>query len=134
MFDTIRVEGNKEYFKRADGKIVYRFADETKDYRVDELHPEVIRQLDRAREQYNYPSKPMIDNLIKMQSQAVQKAVNYVKYRLLGECNYIEVFKTDFDREAEAAHQEAEIENLKRQIEDLTFICQTILQNMEKSS
>lgn len=134
MFDTIRIEGNKEYFKRADGKVVYRFADETIGYRVDELHPEVIRQLDRARAIYNYPSKPMVDNLIKMQAEAVQKAINYIKYRLLGECTYTEVFKTDFQKEAENVQQAQKIESLERQIEDLTFICQTILQNMEKKS
>ena len=47
----------------------------------------------------------MIDNLIHMQEFSVEKAVTYVKYRLLGEATYLDVFGRDAeDRRAAQQH------------------------------
>lgn len=94
-----------EYYRLDDGRLVSQPVDDTVNYRTDELAPEVIEVLNRSRARYWYPSRPMIDNLIKMQELSVEKAVTYVKYRLLGEATYLDVFgKEAEDRRAAQAH------------------------------
>lgn len=94
-----------EYYRLDDGRLVSQPVDDTVNYRTDELAPEVIEVLNRSRARYWYPSRPMIDNLIKMQELSVEKAVTYVKYRLLGEATYLDVFGQDAeDRRAAQAH------------------------------
>lgn len=79
--------------------------DDTDGYRAYELAPEVSDALNRARELHRYPSRPMIDNLIHMQEFSIEKAVTYVKYRLLGEATYLDVFGRDAeDRRAAQQH------------------------------
>lgn len=94
-----------EYYRLDDGRLVSQPVDDTVNYRTDELAPEVIEVLNRSRARYWYPSRPMIDNLIKMQELSVEKAVTYVKYRLLGEATYLDVFGQEAeDRRAAQAH------------------------------
>mgnify|MGYP007128358999 CR=1 FL=1 len=98
-------EKGLEYYKNADGRLVSQLIDETIGYRAAELAPEVTEALDRARAMHNYPSRPMIDNLVHMQEASVEKAVTYVKYRLLGEATYLDVFGRDAeDRRAAQQH------------------------------
>ena len=131
MFDTVKKEGNKEYFYRQDGKMVFRFADDTIGYRYDALRPEVSEQLQRARAVHNYPTRPMVDNLIRMQAENPQKAVNYVKYRLLGECGYLDVYGKDIQADCQRAAADEKIKQLEADIKELTYICNLILQKIE---
>lgn len=94
-----------EYYRNADGKLVSQPMDDTDGYRSSEIAPEVSDALNRARKLHHYPSRPMIDNLIHMQEFSVEKAVTYVKYRLLGEATYLDVFGRDAeDRRAAQQH------------------------------
>lgn len=131
-FETIKVEEDKEYFFRPDGKIAFRFRDDTIGYRVDELRPEVMTQLDRARSIYRYPTRPMIDTLVKMQEENPQKAVNYVKYKLLGECGYLDVYGKDIQIDCQRAAADEKIIQLESEVKELTFICKLILQKIDK--
>lgn len=116
----------REYYRNADGKLVSQFVDDTVDYRADELADEVKSTLDRAREMHNYPSRPMIDNLVHMQEVSVEKAVKYVQYRLLGEATYLDVFGQDAeDRRAAQQHYKkqdamaAQIQAMAAQMADM---------------
>ena len=105
FIEFVDAEKGLEYYKNADGKLVSQFVDSTVNYRDAELAPEVLREVEKARAIHNYPSRPMIDNLIKMQELSVEKAVTYVKYRLLGEATYLDVFGQDAeDRRAAQQH------------------------------
>lgn len=134
MFDTIEKIGNLEYFLNADGKKVYRYADDTIGYRSAELLPEVEQYLNRARALHNYPTRPMIDNLIAMQSESKRKAVNYVRYRLLGECSYMDVYGGDIEAGKELHDATETITQLQEDIRELTFMVKLILQKIEEKT
>lgn len=100
-----------EYYRLDDGRLVSQPVDNTVNYRTDELAPEVIEVLNQSRAQYWYPSRPMIDSLINMQKSSVEKAVTYVKYRLLGEATYLDVFGEEAEeRRAAQAHNKKQEE------------------------
>lgn len=103
-----------EYYRNADGKLVSQPMDDTAGYRSSEIAPEVSDALNRARELHRYPSRPMIDNIIYMQEFSIEKAVTYVKYRLLGEATYLDVFGRDAeDRRAAQQHYKKQDEMQK---------------------
>lgn len=116
------VNDGKEYYIDPDGRLVYKIADDTLGYRVDELIPELITLLDRARnEKHNYPTREMIDNLIRIQKKEPLKACNYVKYRLLGELRYVDVFGNAAEERYAAQRHYSETAEMKKAIEDLTM-------------
>ena len=129
MYETIEIIGDKEYFIRADGKKAFRFTDKSKGYRENELHPDVLEQLNRARLRHNYPSKELIDVVISYQKEHPQKAVNYIKYRLLGECNYLDVFGQDYSQERDALQYR--LENLEKEVAAAREMLAVILEILE---
>ena len=134
------VKNGKEYYYNADGKLVFQWADDTVGYRRAELAPEVAKVLDRARSKHNYPTRSMIDNLISLQETAPLKAVNYVRYRLLGELRYIDVFgDVAEDRyKAERHYKTTEqlqnmITGMSAQLEDMQRIIFNMANQLNKS-
>ena len=90
--ETLYVKDGYEYYRNADGRIVDRLCDQTLDYRVGELRPEVVAELDKARAMYRYPTTALVDTVIAYQEQSPEKAVNFIRYRLLGAASHVEVF------------------------------------------
>lgn len=123
------LEKEKEYYYNKDGKLVYRSADDTKEYRVDELLPEVIAELDDARCRKNYPSRALINAVISMQNESPEKAVNYIRYRLLGTASYLDVYGAEAEKRygddrhyKQTAELEYKIDVLQKHFEDLQKI------------
>ena len=112
MFETVKVENGREWYYNADKKLVSRLCDDTLAYRVKELEPQVINELNKARRIYRYPSKELIDTAIAYQRESVKKAVRYVNYKLLGEFKYLDVFGV-------AALEEYGRDDLKARLSDL---------------
>ena len=126
MFETVKTEGNKEYYYNNDNRLVFRYADETIGYREIEICATLLEELERARAIYRYPTKPLIDNVINMQNtESVLKARRYIKYKLLGECSYNDVFCDEIIKDIEKGAREdltRRIENIEKalgRIEDL---------------
>lgn len=141
FIEFVDAEKGLEYYKNADGKLVSQFVDSTVDYRDNELAPEVLREVEKARAIHNYPSHPMIDNLIHMQDLSVEKAVTYVKYRLLGEASYIDVFGKDAeDRRAAQEHYKkqdamaAQISAMAAQMADMQKLIFNMATQMNKEN
>lgn len=136
MFETVKVVGNREYYYNADLKLVFRFADETLGYRLNELDPEIDKLLDKARAKYNYPSKTFIDNIIDMQNYSTEKAKRYIRYRLLGELNWLDVFGQNAEMLYSQLRQEelstdlsTEIRTLQMQIQQQNLLIEKLLNN-----
>lgn len=134
-------EKGLEYFRNADGKLVSQPIDDTINYRDAELAPEVLREVQRAREIHNYPSRPMIDNLVHMQGLSIDKAVKYVRYRLLGEATYLDVFGQDAeDRRAAQAHYKkqdamaAQLQAMAAQMADMQKLIFNMAAQMNRES
>jgi len=119
MYETIERKGNIEYFLNADGKKVMRYADETIGYRVDEIKPELQIVLDKARARYNYPYKETIDTALFYQQYSTLKAVRYIKWRLLGECNYLDVYGAEAERDYSMARHQELLEHSNERIDEL---------------
>lgn len=126
MWETVRTEGNKEFYYNADNKLVYRFADETIGYRDSELCPTVKQLLDRARDKHNYPTRPFIDSVIEFQNENKIKAINYIKYKLLGECNYLDVFGSDITAQITQEETEERLQRLENKIEQLLKLVENL--------
>lgn len=82
----------KDFYYNPDGKLVSVKSDDTISYRTAELHEDVIAELNIARQQLNYPSRSLIDSVIHLQEESTEKAVLYVRYRLLGTARYLDVY------------------------------------------
>lgn len=119
MFETVKTEGNKEYYYNADNKLVYRYADETLHYRTEELTTLVHAYLVRARNIHKYPTKEFIDSVIDFQRESEKKAVNYIRYRLLGECNYLDVFGPEIGSDIKAESLENRLSEIENKINEL---------------
>jgi len=119
MFETIRIEGNKEFYYNADGKLVFRLADETTEYRNGELRFPVFAEVNKARQLHRYPTRELIDSLIIMQKDSPEKAARYVKYKLLGECSYLDVFGSEFQNETELKRIQQRLDRIEASIADL---------------
>lgn len=114
MRDILYIKDGREYFYNADGKIVSQPVDNSVDYRRSELPPEINKALDRARQKGNYPSRSLINALVDMQEYSELKALNYVKYKLLGEARYLDVF-------GEAAESRFEAQRHYKKTEEMEF-------------
>jgi len=137
--DILYILEGREYYLNSDGIIVSQEVDDTKGYRVMELAPEVTDQLNLAREQGRYPSKHMINALVSMQEISKTKAVNYVKYRLLGSASYLDVFGPEARRQFEAEQhyrQSKEIEDkidlLQIHLHDIEILLFNLAKNSER--
>ncbi len=119
MFETIETRGNIEYFIRADGKKAMRNADESIGYRIDEMKPELQEVLDRARAMYNYPYRCTIDKALEYQKHSVLKAVRYIQWRMLGECNYLDVYGAQAEAEFSRHRQQQLLESSNERINEL---------------
>ena len=116
MYETIKIEGNREYYYNNDNKLVFRYADKTIGYRESEICYPVAQELDRARAIYRYPTTQLIDNVINMQNdESVLKARRYIKYKLLGECSYSDVFCDEITKDIEKGARD----NIIRRIENI---------------
>lgn len=119
-FKTVETLDKIEFFYSADHKLCSRQADETKNYRVNELHSSIIKKLDQAREIYRYPSKAFIDALIKMQRErSIERAVKYVEYRYLGSASYLDVFGHDAEIEDVQLKHFTECQELREEIKEM---------------
>lgn len=142
--NILYTEGNFEYYLREDNKIVSQIKDLCKDYRRNEQLPEVATELDKVRS-YNtsYPTKNVIDAVLSYQNENVKKAVNYIRYRYLGTCSYLDVFGEKAQKEYEqSAHfqqnkrMEEKIEDVSSQVDDLKqqlIDMQQLMFNMAKT-
>lgn len=126
MYETVKTVGNVEYFYNNDKKLVSRFCDDTINYRVDELDEKVKEQLEKARRVFRYPSKPFIDTCIRFQNETPKKAVNYIKYKLLGTAKYLDVFGPQLEEEI----QSKKIGDLEKEINSIKVLCEQILQKL----
>jgi hypothetical protein len=83
-------QGNYEFYRNDDGKMVSQLKDQCKDYRRSELLPEVNELLDELRSyRSGYPTEANINSIIKMQEEHPDKAINYIKYRYFGSATYL---------------------------------------------
>lgn len=118
--EYLYTKNGREYYRNADGKTVSQPCDSFRNYRRDELAPEVNELLDRSRdERHYYPSKGIIDSLCDMQNCCVSKAVNYAKYRLFGECTYQEVFGTAAEDRYKAEKHYSATDEMKNTLENM---------------
>lgn len=115
----VKTVGNKEYFYDPDGRLVYRFKDETIGYRDNELLPEILAKLNQAREEGRQPNKKFIDSLINIQAESPTKAYRYIQYKLLGEVSYSAVFGDKALEEYEKENAKKENASLRDQVNDL---------------
>ena len=129
-------EGNREYYLGPDNKIVSQQRDLFKEYRRDELLPEVAAELDQVRSINIYPSDSVINSVISFQNECPEKAVNYIRYRYLGTCSYLDVFghkAESYYREKMHIEQnermESKIEGMQQQLFDM----QKLMMNVAKS-
>lgn len=130
-YETVETKGNIEFYYNADFKLVSRRADDTKGYRSAELFGDVEAELDRARQLHRYPTKPLIDNVIHIQNtESIEKAILYVKYKLLGEANYLDVYGSTSERRMEST--EKRIFELQKEIFSLNSKMDRLLQLLEK--
>lgn len=113
-----------------------------KDYRREELHPEVCELFDHARSSMGKSVVPsMVDMAIHLQeTRSVYTACNYVRYLLFHEMNYADVFGEQairFDKQLEHYQQcielELKVDDLQRtvsQMADQMEQMQTVMMNM----
>jgi hypothetical protein len=115
-----------------------------RDYRSNELHPEVAALFDYVRdEKRREVPRQAVDVAIRLQkTRSIFTACNYVRYLLLHELNYVDVFgkqAIEYDRQLEHYQQCKDLElkvdaltetvsELKEQNEQM----QTMLMNMAK--
>jgi hypothetical protein len=116
-----------------DGKYYYHAPDPYREYRKDEMDPEVYAVLNRARDERGvHPSKAFIDAVIAWQNEkSPSMAIKYIKYKYLGECTYMQVY----GREGKEAFHYEQTEKLIKEVESLqqqVFQMQKILINMAK--
>lgn len=130
MREILYIKNGREYFYNPDGRIVSQPVDNSVDYRTSELTPEISEALDRARARGRYPSRELIDSVILMQEYSKLKALNYVKYKLLGEARYIDVYgeaaeakyraeahyRKSFDLERELVKVQAQLEQMEKML------------------
>lgn len=129
-------KNGNEYYLNPDNKLVSQLVDITKEYRIDELDPEVIEELNKARARYNYPKESTIDYLIECQKLSIQKAVDYVGYRLLGTKSYIDVFSKAAENNAKEDRHRNETLELKKTIEEMKVqqeTMQLLMMNIAKN-
>lgn len=121
------------YELKDDGKYYYHPPDPFREYRKDEMEPEVYAVLNRARDEREvHPSKAFIDAVIAWQNEKSPKmAIRYIKYKYLGECTYLEVYgkpgkeQIHYDQTEKLIEQ---VESLQQQI----FQMQQLLINIAK--
>lgn len=130
-------EGDKEYYLNPDGKLVSQNVDLYMEYRRGELLPEVAAELDEVRKICIYPSKAAIDTVISYQKECPDKAINYIRYRYLGTCSYLDVFGPGAEQQYKVKmhleqneRMESKIDNLQQQIRDM----QQLMFNIAKST
>lgn len=75
--------------------------DPYRDYLRDEFTPDVWRELERARVRWgSIPISPnRLDEILSFQAESELKAIRHIKYKFLGECNYIEVYGIEAKKE-----------------------------------
>ena len=112
--NILYIKNGREYYYNADGKIVSQPVDNFVNYRRSELAPQINEALDRARQRGNYPSRSLIDAVVDMQEYSELKALKYVKYKLLGEARYLDVF-------GEAAESKFEAQRHYKKTEEMEF-------------
>jgi hypothetical protein len=112
-------KNGQEYFLNPDGKVVSHSVDTTINYRAAELDPLVKIELDKARALYNYPKESTIDYVIECQGESLNKAINYIGYRLLGTKSYLEVFSKGAENNRKEEKHRAETAELKTTIEEM---------------
>ncbi len=125
MRDVLFVKDGWEYFLNEDGKLVSSTVDAYKDYRRNELPESVNMLLDRARDKDRYPKKALIDNLVSMCDYSITKAENYVKYKLLGEASYLDVF-------GQAAEDRYSAERHYKKTEDIEMVITAMAAQIEE--
>lgn len=111
-----------EFFYNAAGRLVCGPMDQNRDYRREELHPDVLAELDEARCCGWYPSKAHIDSCIQLQQQHPAKAAAYVRYKLLGTATYADVFGPAMQQrihEAQTDRLEKKLDQLSQDLRDL---------------
>lgn len=130
MFETVKTEGNKEYYYNADNKLVYRYADDTIGYRTNEIHNRVQMELDAARKAFRYPTRQLIDAAIEMQYQNPLQAARYVGYKLQGKFSYMEVFGVDEKHERDReAWRDQQLLEIQAEINDIKYFLKSIIKN-----
>lgn len=118
--------------------------DKCRDYRRIEIHPDVWKQLERARrERCSYPQARFIDNVISLQNKrSIDIAIKYIGYSYLGEYSYMDVFgenvlkaesesqhyKQSDDLQEEINALKSDVANLSEQLSDM----QMMIMNMAK--
>ena len=134
-------EGDREYFMNSDNKLVSQQRDLYKDYRRAELLPEVASELDQVRSLNIYPSDSAINAVINYQQECPEKAVNYIRYRYLGTCSYLEVFgqkAQSYYREKMHIEQnermESKIGDLQQQLTDMQQLMFNIAKSVNQTS
>ena len=104
------------------------------DYRRNELHPDVFALFEKARnERYQVVIPKMIDNAISIQeNRSVYTACNYVRYLLLHELSWYDVFgrqAVEFDKQLEHYQQCRELEE---KVDSLQETVNTMTMQMEQ--
>lgn len=124
--------------------MIFQDAMRNKDYRRDELHPEVAALFDYVRtERRKEVPTYAIDKAILLQEQrSVYTACNYIRYFLLHELRWIDVFGEEarrYDKQLEHYKQcvdlEKKVDELQRTVNDMSDQMekmQTMLINIAK--
>lgn len=131
----IKPDPDGGYYELADdGKYYYNAPDPYRDYRKEEMHPEVYSVLNRARDEKRvHPSKAFIDSVINWQNDKSPKmAIRYIKYKYLGECSYLDVYGRAGKEEMHYEQTERLIEQVES-LQQQVFQMQQLLVNMAKS-
>lgn len=95
--------------------------DKNRNYRINEILPEVAPVLERARRHRGaiHITTKAIDKLIKLQADDPGRAVNWLRWRYLGELDYKEAFvnPAQIPVDDRLAAQDRKIDDLQKQLE-----------------